>query len=396
MMHVLITSPRLPPAASGTASYTKMVAEGLAGRGHQVTVVTHRGKGAALPACQVVSGGRFQDVFVRMATRLGLGQTARRLTASLVVHRACRRARPDVVECPDATAEILLLRFLRPRPGLVLQLHGPLSVFDRYDPPSGARAALDHKLAKALDRLGARSAGVVCAPSHQLRELLSLDGWRFGDEVYVAPLPSPAPSPQPPEERSDLVVSALRPQAIKGVDLLADAVAQISRRRPGTTFEIYGVASVDELARHASAPDALREFAPKGTLRCMGVVPQTAVRASLHCARLALVTSRFDSWPIFTMEACAEGTPSVVTTGTGSASVLSEAGAALVATPDPGAIADACVELLEDDSKRETMGANATRAAETRFGLERFLDHRAFLYERALKARGTRLERGDP
>jgi len=388
-LRVLLVVSRLPPAASGTAAYTAQLAADLDQRGHEVFVFTYA---KPSPDSVQIRGFRALLFLNKVGVRLGFGESTRRLSAALATLVAARKIKPDVLEAPEVTAELLLLRCLRHRPAVLLQLHGPLAIFDLYDGPLRGRKKWDHRLANWMDRRAARNRDVVSAPSLRLVEVLSGLGWPLNaDSTTVLPLGCVAP-PSPEfvgERRLNTFVFVLRDQGIKGADLIPDIACRILRDDPDSVVRVFGIGDPHTVSRHASAPDEFWGAVRGGSLRFEGVVAGGAVTDAFRRAGALLVPSRFDNWPLVTMEACVAGLPIITTCNVGSAAVLAQLGAAELVDLSAPAFAGAALALSRDARRWSTMSRAGVAAAEGPLERSLFIEgHEALLWKAACARQG--------
>jgi glycosyltransferase involved in cell wall biosynthesis len=107
-------------------------------------------------------------------------------------------------------------------------------------------------------------------------------------------------------------------------------------------------------------------------VRFVGVVSDP--RAFWADRHVAVLLSDHEGSPNALIEAALAGRPMVATAVGGVPDVVAPDGGRLVAPDDPGAIAAALVELIEDGELRRRTGASARRQAIGRFSLERSVE----------------------
>ena len=255
--------------------------------------------------------------------------------ARRVLRRALHGA--DIVHAHGLTAG-WLASTVRGRPPLVVSVHNLV-----LDEVAGASAPLlrwlEGRLPGRADATIAISDGVAAR----------FAGHPGADRIRVIPPAGPTPSPSRaaaavrrelglgPDD--DLVVTAARLTAQKGLDVLLDAAALIRRDRPGLRWIVFG----DGVLR----PELEREIDRRG-LR--GVVTLAGRRpdvdSELAAADVVVVTSRWESGPLVVLEALALGRP-VVSTDVGlAADVLGRGSGRVVPVGDPPAMAAAVVSAL--------------------------------------------------
>jgi len=183
-----------------------------------------------------------------------------------------------------------------------------------------------------------------------------------------------SPACDGPLKRLGLVVgtvSALRRG--KGVDVFLDAVPAILAAVPGAELVIAGDGpQAAELQAHPSAK----------------LVRWEAYRApaSNHLRELDVyvLASSWEAFPIGPLEALACGVPQVVTAVGGTREAVVPETGLLIGPRDPGALAAAVVELLQDEPRRMAMRAASRERHAAQFTVDRMVAGTAAVYARVL------------
>jgi glycosyltransferase involved in cell wall biosynthesis len=291
---------------------------------------------------------------------------------SLGLLRDARRFRPTHVLVPDFVAA------LRNAPGLAaLRLLGVTVVFRLGNAPDQGvfyRKVWRWGVDPFVDRF-------VCNSAFTARELLA-HGIRPGKVslIYNCPPRRQATRVSEPNEGDGgrvIYVGQLIPG--KGLDLLLDAVAIVSRRRPEVTLDVVGDLEAWEpaawkgyhasLLARAAAPDL------SGRVRFLGRredVPALMAGAAVHC--FPSRPSIREGFGLVSLEAKEAGIPSVVFE-TGALPEVIEHGRDgwICRTATPEALAEGLDYFLADPGRREAAGS-AARASLERFSRERFAD----------------------
>jgi N-acetyl-alpha-D-glucosaminyl L-malate synthase BshA len=132
----------------------------------------------------------------------------------------------------------------------------------------------------------------------------------------------------------------------------------------------------------------VRELAAKlGILKHLKFVGEDPdVADHLKGAGLLLSTSEFEGFGMSVLEAMACGLPVVTTDSGGTAEVVSESCARVVAVGDVEGLAAAAVEILRDENLARSMGESGRRRAEEMFDVDRVVPQYESLYERVCGA----------
>jgi glycosyltransferase involved in cell wall biosynthesis len=154
-------------------------------------------------------------------------------------------------------------------------------------------------------------------------------------------------------QATDLVfVGELR--TLKGVDVLIEAIAMLTRAGKSTTATIVG-----EGPDRGTFEALARAHGLSRSIRFVGAEP---ARMSFALGRLLVVPSRAESLPYVVLEGAAAGVPMIATRVGGIAEIFDADASALVPAGDPGALAHAIEDALLDP----TAAAGAARRLQAR------------------------------
>ena len=231
----------------------------------------------------------------------------------------------------------------------------------------GARRVFSHVVERLLAPPTAAIIG-VCAFERDLARANQLH------PRMLAVVHNGSPACDGPLKRPGLVVgtvSALRRG--KGVDVFLDAVPAILAAVPGAELVIAGEGpQAAELQAHPSAK----------------LVRWEAYRApaSNHLRELDVyvLASSWEAFPIGPLEALACGVPQVVTAVGGTREAVVPETGLLIGPRDPGALAAAVVELLQDEPRRMAMRAASRERHAAQFTVDRMVAGTAAVYARVL------------
>ena len=370
-----------PPVVGGIEGHVGQVARGLAGRGHEVEVVTTAPPShhAAPPADDGVAVRRHRAQWVAGSTPLSAG-----LVADLVRRAHARTRPPDLIHlhAPYPPAELAWLAASGPRrPPLVLTYHADIVRQRRL----GA-------LHRPLQRRVLHEAAAVVATSEPYRRTSSQ--LRQLDRCEVIPLgvdvdrfAAEAPRPDLP---GDYVLFVGRLRHYKGVDHLLRAVPRLP---PEVSVVVVGDGpeggSLRALADDLGVSDRVRFLGEVADRDLPGLYQ--------HATALVLpAVNRAEAFGLVQLEAMAAGTPVISTRlGTG-VDAVNEDGVTGCTVPvaDADALADAVERLVADPSLAAALGAEGRARARRQYSTDTMVDRIEALYEDVLARRGSAVAHG--
>jgi glycosyltransferase involved in cell wall biosynthesis/SAM-dependent methyltransferase len=394
-LKILFLSMEYPPETGlgGIGSYVKSLAPALAARGHEVHVLS------------CVEGQQRSDyldgpVFVHRRGQMRIQWLGRVLRAPRAMSRintaiSCWLAYRklgigfDVVEIPDWMAEGWLMALIGSKP-LVAHLHTPLRLIAKHN---GRPLGWDGILSDRIERTAVRRAHVVTSPSQLLAADLQRDGWLRGDVAILrypvdychwATIPLPIAT-----DPVVLFVGRLEPR--KAPEVLLEAAGKLRAAVPGLRVDFVGrsIGTRNGLAYS----EWLRARATELGVQCR--FPGPVKRDELHTwyasARVVVVPSLYDNFPMAALEGMASARPLVCTSSTGAAEIVAESQAGkVVPAGEPDALARALVPYLADPSTAAEAGARARDVVKRCCAPERVAEDREACYETAI-ARWRRL-----
>lgn len=256
-------------------------------------------------------------------------------------------------------------------------------VLEGYFSPTRARLfiGVERQLARATDRI------VAISPTIQ-RELL--DDYRIGHahQYRVVPLGFDLATLAAIGERdransraalgiaesAHVVTTVGRLTAIKQHDLFVATAALVAERDSNAVFLIVGDGELrDELTARVRDAGLAPRVQFLGWRRDLAVI--------YAASDVFLLTSRNEGTPVALIESLASGVPGVVTDVGGVRDVIEPDATGLLAPfGDAHALADHVVSLLNEPSRRRSMGQRGRARVVERYGLDRLVDEIAALY----------------
>ncbi|HWL65522.1 MAG TPA: glycosyltransferase family 4 protein [Actinomycetota bacterium] len=366
-LRVLFVSPDYPPdVVGGIGPYTAEVAPQLADRGHEVHVLCCRqgehNEDETHGAVTVHRRG-WRDT-------PGRGLITRAPEATLRWRNALETRRHirslghfDAIEVPDWKA---FGAFLPRGIPLVLHLHMPLRVHAEYEPEF---TDWDVTCSDLIERRAVPKALVVTCPSNLLADRVRNGPWKIGTDIRIvrhaiSPLPWQQAGPVATTPPTVLFVGRLEPR--KAPDLLIEGAAKLLERVPDLNVVFAGAET--NTAKGLEFARSLRVSSERLGVPCTFAGKQSREElVGWHArARLAVIPSRFDNFPMTGLEALAAGRPLVVSDQVGLAEIIGDAGA-VFPSGDPDALAAAMLPYLLDPVAAGRAGARAQVLARDNF-----------------------------
>lgn len=150
----------------------------------------------------------------------------------------------------------------------------------------------------------------------------------------------------------------------KGQDVVIRALPRVLRRGPNAHYLVVGIPTEQERCQALA-----RELGVDGQVHFLGRVEANRLVRLLNISDIFVMTSRhadhqFEGYGIAAVEAALCGLPAVVTAGSGLSEAVAAGETAMEAPEDdPGAVAEAILRLLEDETLRRRMGEAARQRA---------------------------------
>jgi glycosyltransferase involved in cell wall biosynthesis len=233
----------------------------------------------------------------------------------------------------------------------------------------------------------------IIAPTESIKTLIQE---KYETEVPVSVVPTPVDLSKyhrldPARIRNRLKLNETeillylgRLAAEKNIAFMIRAFAHIHRQRPWVRLLLVGKGPEQEALEAQVEKLELAE-----AVNFVGAIPYEEVPHMMAAADLFLFTSLTDTQGLVLAEAMAAGTPVVGVDAAGTTDVLAEGGG-VVTPPDEECFAQAVIDLLADEPRRQALGERAKKAIQ-RFSPEQSTPRLLAVYEEAI-ASGPRLE----
>jgi glycogen(starch) synthase len=362
-MRLLLVSQEFPPETGwgGIGTYVDVLSEALASKGVEVHVLSVvPGQAASTTDISGVKVHRRPLPIVRGAGRLPR-ESWRRTWLAFTISRLTHEfaLRPDVIECPEWSAEGLALGLRRSAP-LVVRLHSSARQLFPYTAQGGQWRGWDGRMAAWLEDVSARRANVVVSTQSNLDQVarpLRLDP----DAHYAIPYPVrlPAVSPLPPPAAPRITfVGRLEPR--KGAEMLLRAAPKVLANVPDARFVFVGRDSVPS----GLPPSALwlrgeaERLGISGAVELTGHLDRHGVDRELRRATVCAFPSRWESFGNVVAESSAIGRPVVASDIPPFRELVANGRTGrIVPAADTEAWAEALVAILRDRGMAESMGS---------------------------------------
>jgi glycosyltransferase involved in cell wall biosynthesis len=219
-----------------------------------------------------------------------------------------------------------------------------------------------------------------CSPSRFVvkRNGIDTSTFRCPDPASVATLRTKLGIP----EGVPVVGSVFRFYDEKRPQLWISAAAQIAAQRPDVHFVIFGTGP-----RKSEIQSAARRMGFSARLHCPGTIENSALGLSLF--NVFVLTSQFEGTPNVIIEASLLGIPVVTTDAGGTRESVREGSTGIVVPePEPAAIAQAVLAILNDPGWPRRASREGPTFIKERFGLERMLNETLVLYQQPISSSG--------
>jgi glycosyltransferase involved in cell wall biosynthesis/ubiquinone/menaquinone biosynthesis C-methylase UbiE len=390
--------------SGGIGTYTQILAEDLARRGHQVHVIS-RTKDGAEKEVYTEEGVTVHRLSQKASTGNRLERRLRRTSDMLRRMFAVRDelAMPttptfDIIEAADWRAETLFSRTGKTRNAVwVTRLHTPSFIIRQF---SNSDTKLEDRLVDWLEKLNAHWADEITSPSQALAEIC-LPMWRLRP-IHHLPNPVAIDYSATIPEKDAFLVGYLpgRFDSCKGFPTLAHALSEFLPDS-GDRFRFVLLGSDYAFDDSKALLQTLRPWIDDGSeTRPITLLPRKTHTETQELSKgldAVLITSRFENMPYVALEAMASAKLVISPRIGGLPEIIEDGRTGLLFEPDSPASLRQCLERVSVLSRAEIaqMRANAQQAVQKRYGLEVLLPVFEVYYMHLIgqKVQGVRRQR---
>ena len=362
-MRIVLASANFLPHVGGIERFVEMLADGLAARGHEVTVVCCRSEGAPEHERNAYEIVRIPSTYL-LERRLGVPYPVPSPALVRTLGRLLRHA--DVVHVQDAvyaTSVASLIAARRRRVPSVLTQH--VAFVPQANP------ALDaiERLALATIARAARLATIVATLNPAVAD------WAAKTWGIAEPRVLPVGVPEPPGAGSD------RGTVRRSFGVPEDRFVAlfIGRDVPKKGLDVF-LGGGDPAYELVAVTD--RAGSATGA-RLLPFIPPERLGELLHAVDAFVLPSEGEGFPLTLQEAFATGLPVVTTMQPGYEHFLDPADV-LVIERTPDSLRAALERLAGDPALQQSLAARSLAVAREHFGLDRFISAYEDLYAEAI------------
>jgi glycosyltransferase involved in cell wall biosynthesis len=373
-LRTLLVSSYFRPHIGGVERIVELLAQGMAGRGHDVTVLCCR-TDAQSPAVEEVDGYRVERVPATNVAERKLG-VPYPLPEPIALVRTLRRLlrAADLVHVQDTIYAIS-------GPTLVLaRRNGVPSVLTQHVGFVPQRSRLLDGLQHLANATLGRCARLATVSASHNPAVAEWAGARWGIRE-----PRTLPVGVPASERSNAGRSALRRELGLRDDRFVALFAGRDVAKKG--LDVF-LGAADPSYELLAVCDRRPSAAPRGAT-IVPFMPAARLQAVLGCVDAFVLPSEAEGFPVAIQEALASGLPVLTTWQPGYEHHL-EREDVVVIERNSSAIRVALARLQADEALRRRLSERALEASERRFGLEPFVSAYEELYAEALRRKQPR------
>ena len=403
-LRVCIISREYPPDTGfgGIATFANHLAHGLVSLSHHVTVVTlSKGKAKSYTE-DGIEIHRVEPYFDEHTLNLidcampyskYVISTSAALWQKFIELHAKQSF--DVVDTPELLAEGFYPAITKVAP-LVIRLYTPHSKFIA-EALHNITPSFDHQFVAMTERIAMTFADAITSPSKDLAKFVANDLCLPLERIKIIYNPidtefcSPHGAQSLKSESNDglKVLFVGRLEARKGIYILVEAWKEVMAKVPKA--HLYVIGDDTQTAKgQTSVLAELRKYISKHKLESsitfINRIPLTELPAHYRSADICVVPSLYDNSPYTCLEAMACGKPVIGTSSGGTAEYIIDGESGLIVpAKDSAQLANALINLLEDEAQRMSLGNNARSRVLTTFQKREIARQTAQLYKQAIE-----------
>lgn len=182
-------------------------------------------------------------------------------------------------------------------------------------------------------------------------------------------------------ERTRIILTVGHIRRVKGIDILVETAARVTKAFPDAMFLVVGRDCEQEHVREIKS--RIRELHLEPNVRFLGETKD--IYPLLKLATMFFLPSRSEGFSNALIEAMACGLPSVVTDVGGNSEAIENGRTGyVVENEDVEAAADRILQLLHNPAEMTAMGSEARKVAQKRFTAQAMLENLMAQYRRLL------------
>jgi len=385
-MRIMVTAHSIAPSSGGLRVGILGICEGLAGRGHQVTLITtdadgretldiplgvptdHHGVQIYYYPVQLSVLGSGLSIPLARALKLHVQQSDVVLIHSLYQFMSttaahyCRRHNVPYILRPHGTLDPFLVYRRR-----WLLKWSYIKIFEERNFHHAALVQYSSGMEEAMTGrfVKSQSNGLVIPEGIDLKDFATL------------PLRGAFRAKYPEMDGKSLVLFLGRFHQKKGLELLVGAFARVAKRCPSAHLVLIGSGDRSYVERITQMVGD-SGLAHRSTIT--GQLDEADKLAALADADLFVLPSFGENFGIAVVEAMACGLPVLVSDKVGIWRDVAKSEAGIVTHCDSNEISDAIETLVDDPGLRTTLGRNGRRLVETEFNMDRMAERMEIEY----------------
>ncbi len=370
------------PPSGGIGTYSQVLAQSLAQRGHQVHVLA---KGMAGTAKQIYSE---QGVSVHRLPQKATGSnpisrrmrliidTVRRMSAVKAELNAPTTPSFDIIETADWRAETLLSRTDKTRHAVwITRLHTPHFIVRKY---GDNRTTLNDRIVDWFEKLNSQLADEITSPTHALAEVC-LETWRLRPISHIPNLVTIS-EPLNIPEKDTIVIGYLpgRFDDYKGFPILARALLEFLPDS-GSRFQFVLLGSDHVYDESKSLVQSLQPWIDgRNEPQLVKLLPRTTRSETQELTKsldAVLVASRYENMPYVVLEAMASSKLVIAPRIGGLPEMIEDGVSGCLFDPDSSASLVQCFKRIAtlNYSEMAQIRKNARQVAREKYSLENLL-----------------------